>query len=260
MNVVNILEKIVICKRDEVARLKKTGVMTAPAGADADRRSLLAALSQKPQPRIIAEVKKASPSAGLLSDDFDPLALAMTYEQGGAAAISVVTDEAFFQGRLDWLAMVKKVVSLPLLRKDFIIDPLQLEQSRAAGADAVLLIAAILSLADLQLLLDKAAALGLECLVEVHNESELEKVLATPAAMIGINNRNLKDFSIDLGTTLRLRTLIPADRLVVSESGIDSHGQLQRLGAAGVQGVLIGSSLVKAAGRLHKLRQLQGMA
>ncbi len=252
----NILEKIVTRKKIEVGELKRRGLMLSSPPVFEKRRSLAAALSQKPQPRVIAEVKKASPSAGLLVDDFDPPLLATAYEKGGAAALSVVTDEHFFQGDISWLATLKSLVDLPLLRKDFIIDPLQVQESRAAGADAILLIAAILSQDELRELLDIAADQGLECLVEVHDEKELEKVLSTPAAIIGINNRNLKDFTINLETTLRLRKLIPENRLVVSESGIDQHSQLVRLATAGVQGVLVGTSLVRSGDARSKLEEL----
>jgi indole-3-glycerol phosphate synthase len=252
----NILEKIVARKKVEVAELKQRGFHHPSAFDSSKRRSLAASLSQKPHPRVIAEVKKASPSAGLLAADFDPLSLATAYEKGGAAALSVVTDKHFFQGDISWLAALRSLVELPLLRKDFIIDPLQVYESRAAGADAILLIAAILSQDELRELLEIAVDQGLECLVEVHDEEELGKVLSTPAAIIGINNRNLKDFSINLETTLRLQKLIPKDRLVVSESGIDQHVQLVRLAAAGVQGVLVGTSLVKAGDKAEKLREL----
>jgi len=252
----NILEKIVARKKIEVAELKRRGIMPSSPPAFERRRSLAAALSQKPHPRVIAEVKKASPSAGLLVDDFDPLSLATAYEKGGAAALSVVTDEHFFKGDISWLATLRSLVALPLLRKDFIIDPLQVRESRAAGADAILLIAAILNRDELLELLDIAADQGLECMVEVHNEKELKKVLSTSAAIIGINNRNLKDFTIDLETTLRLRKLIPENRLVVSESGIDQHSQLVRLAAAGVQGVLVGTSLVRSGDATSKLQAL----
>ena len=252
----DILQKIVARKKIEVEKLKKQGFQPSSTAAAGRRRSLAAALSLPPQPRVIAEVKKASPSTGLLAADFDPPSLVAAYEKGGAAALSVVTDEQFFQGDVAWLTALRPLVDLPLLRKDFIIDSLQVLESRAAGADAILLIAAILDRDKLLELLETAAGQGLECLVEVHNEEELEKVLSTPAAMIGINNRNLKDFTVSLETTLRLRKHIPADRLVVSESGIDRHEQLVRLGAAGVQGVLVGSSLVKAGDRAAKLREL----
>jgi indole-3-glycerol phosphate synthase len=252
----NILDKIVARKKIEVAKLKERDFPPPPAAAVSRRRSLAAALSRPSRPRVIAEVKKASPSAGLLAADFDPPSLAKAYEEGGAAALSVVTDEQFFQGNIAWLAALRPLVGLPLLRKDFIIDPLQVLESRAAGADAILLIAAVLDRDELLELLETAAGQGLECLVEVHNEEELEKVLSTPAAIIGINNRNLKDFTVSLETTLRLRKLIPEDRLIVSESGIDRHEQLVRLGAAGVHGVLVGTSLVKAGNKAAKLREL----
>ncbi len=252
----NILEKIVSRKRLEVGELKRQGLTLSSPPAFEKRRSLAATLSQKPHPRVIAELKKASPSAGLLSADFEPLSLATAYEKGGAAALSVVTDKHFFKGDIRWLATLRSLVTLPLLRKDFIIDSLQVRESRAAGADAILLIAAILRRDELRELLDIAADQGLECLVEVHNEEELEKVLSTSAAIIGINNRNLKDFTINLETTLRLQKLIPKDRLVVSESGIDHHTQMVRLAAVGVQGVLVGTSLVKSGDPASKLQGL----
>ena len=254
----NILEKIVARKKIEAEELRQRGFQASSAVGNGKRRSLTAALSRRPGPRVIAEVKKASPSAGLLAADFDPSSLAVAYEQGGASALSVVTDKLFFQGDLTWLAALRALVDLPLLRKDFIIDPLQVQQSRVAGADAILLIAAILSRGQLADLLDIAAGQGLECLVEVHNEGELEKVLSTSAVIIGINNRNLKDFTVSLDTTLRLRKLIPPDRLVVSESGIEHHEQLVRLGKAGVDGVLVGTSLVKSKDKAAKLRDLIG--
>ena len=252
----DILEKIIAGKKIEVEQLKRRGITLSSPPALEKRRSLAAALFREPYPRVIAEVKKASPSAGLLAADFDPPALATAYEQGGASALSVVTDEYFFQGDIGWLATLRSLVGLPLLRKDFIIDPLQVLESRAAGADAILLIAAILDRDKLLELMEIATDQGLECLVEVHNEEELEKVLSTPAAIIGINNRNLKDFTIDLETTLRLQKLIPKDRLVVSESGIDHHAQLVRLAVAGVQGVLVGTSLVKSGDKAAKLQEL----
>jgi len=253
----DILQKIVARKKIELAELKQLG-LTLPSSPSAfkKRRSLAAALSREPYPGVIAEVKKASPSAGLLVADFDPPSLAMAYEKGGASALSVVTDGHFFQGDISWLAILRSLVELPLLRKDFIIDPLQIRESHIAGADAILLIAAILSRDELLELLDVAAEQGLECLVEVHDERELEKVLSTPAAIVGINNRNLKDFSIDLETTMRMQKLIPPDRLVVSESGIYHHDQLVKLGAAGIQGVLVGTSLVRSGDARSKLQGL----
>ena len=257
--VVNILEKIVARKRRDLERWKKssfpqTDVEWGP------RRSLAAALAAPPFPNLIAEIKKASPSAGVLRPDFRPRELAAAYQRGGAAAISVVTDGPFFRGELVWLGEIRPLTTRPLLRKDFIIDPWQLEESRAAGADAVLLIVAILDQRQLTTLLVRAGELGLECLVEVHDEAELERALAAGAMIIGVNNRNLEDFTVDLETTLRLRPLVPAARLLVSESGIENREQLDRLGKAGIAGALVGTSLVRAADPETALRRLRGEA
>ncbi len=254
----NILAEIVARKRRDLEELRPAGL--PPAVTRGARRSLAAALGRPPFPRLIAEVKKASPSAGRLRPDFAPRELAAAYQRGGAAAVSVVTDAPYFQGELAWLGQIRSLVSLPLLRKDFIVDPWQLEESRAAGADAVLLIAAVLTREELAELLRAAATLELECLVEVHDGEELERALAAGAAIIGVNNRNLEDFSIDLETTLRLRPRVPADCLLVSESGIENRAQLQRLAAAGVHGALVGTSLVRAVDPEAAMAALLGAA
>ncbi len=260
-----VLDKIIAAKRLEVAALKKKHLDSAASRIEFDRgprRSLLKALRKLPEnpsaPRIIAEVKKASPSAGLLCSDFDPLALAQEYSQGGAAALSVITDAPFFLGSLEWLVQIRPLVKLPLLRKEFIIDPWQLEETRQAGADAVLLIAAVLSEAQLDQFLDLAASLDLECLVEIRDRADAEKVAAVKAPLVGINNRDLRDFSIDLQTSIDLAAHLPADRLVVSESGIETATDIKRLQKAGINAFLIGTSLVKAgAGRVDMLKDLQ---
>jgi indole-3-glycerol phosphate synthase len=237
--------------REDIAknRLSAAAVVLATPGKVDENRMSGTDLGTPPLPRVIAEIKRASPSAGLLAPDLDPPALAREYAAAGAAAISVVTDRDFFGGTPEWLPAVRRAVALPVLRKDFIIDPLQVREAAHLGADAVLLIAAILDVGEISDLLALAAAAGLECLVEVHDEVEMEMVLATKASIIGINNRNLKDFSIDLDTTYRLRRLIPPGRLVVSESGIDHPDQLRRLGAAGIDAVLVGTSLVRQGDR-----------
>ncbi len=260
-----VLDKIIAAKHLEVAALKKKTLDSTVIRAGVDRgprRSLRAALEKLPEnpsaPRIIAEVKKASPSAGLLRADFDPLVLAQEYRQGGAAALSVITDEPFFQGSLEWLAQIRPLVELPLLRKEFIIDPWQLEETRQAGADAVLLIAAVLSEAQLDQFLDLAVSLDLECLVEIRDLADAKKVAAVKAPLVGINNRDLRDFSIDLQTSINLAACLPADRLVVSESGIETSTDIKRLQKAGINAFLIGTSLVKAgSGRVEMLRDLQ---
>jgi indole-3-glycerol phosphate synthase len=206
---------------------------------------------------VIAEVKKASPSAGVIRADFDPVAIARTYEQHGAAAISVLTDVEYFQGSLAYLTAVKAAVGCPVLRKDFILDRYQLLEARAAGADAVLLIAECLPGDRLATLHREARALGLHTLVELHDAEELPRVLDCGAPVIGINNRDLRTFTTRLEHTLELLPKIPIDRTVVSESGITTHDDLVRLGSAGARAVLVGESLMRApdiAAALHALR------
>lgn len=205
---------------------------------------------------LIAEVKHASPSKGVLITPFDPVALGRTYADNGAAAISVLTDQAFFQGGLNDLAVVRAAVALPVLRKDFVLDPYQVYEGRAAGADAILLIVAALDetqLADLYALISE---LGMAALVEVHNEAELERALALDPALVGINNRDLKTFEVNLDTTRRLASRIPADITIVAESGIFSGADVQQMGHAGVHAVLVGEALVRAQDRAAAVREL----
>lgn len=204
--------------------------------------------SQSTQPTLalIAEVKKASPSKGLLLADFDPARLATTYAANGAAAISVLTDAPFFQGSLDDLRAVRAAVDVPVLRKDFVIDACQVYEARAAGADAVLLIAAALDdrqMADLHALITE---LGMAALVEIHDESELERTLSLGASLLGINNRDLRSFNVDLNTTARLAALVPDDVTLVAESGIGSPADVRRMGELGAHAVLVGEALVTA--------------
>ncbi len=215
-----------------------------------------ASLTAHREARLIAEIKKASPSKGVLIEDFDPVALARAYETGGASAISVLTEPHFFQGSLDYLAAVRAACLVPVLRKDFIGDPYQVYQARAYGADAILLICAILDDADLALLLGLAHQLGMRALVEVHDEAETKRAIASGAQIIGVNNRDLRDFHVDTGVTLRLRKLIPADRVVVSESGLHTGEDVAAMAQADVQAVLIGEALVKASDVLEKVREL----
>ncbi len=198
--------------------------------------------------RIIAEVKKASPSRGVIKEDFNPLAIAREYEEAGAAAVSVLTDEKYFQGSLEHLTLIKEDLILPVLRKDFIIDTYQIYESRDAGADAVLLIAAALPALGpngLQGLLNLTESLGMTALVEDHDEAELETALKSGARIIGINTRDLKTLHVDISTTIRLAPLVPDDRIIVSESGIKSHGDIMRLKEAGVAAFLIGEALIR---------------
>jgi indole-3-glycerol phosphate synthase len=211
--------------------------------------------------RLIAEVKRASPSKGVLRADFDPVALASAYAENGAAAISVLTDERFFQGHAEYLRQIREVVSLPLLRKEFILDEWQLPESRALGADAILLIVAILSPNQLKDYLQTAEALGLDALVEVHTEAELEVALASPARVIGVNNRDLNTFVTDLATTVRFAPRVKepgTERVLVSESGINSAADVTRLQALGVDAILVGESLVRERDVAPKVRELAG--
>lgn len=244
----DILEKIVASKRREVDESRRRTNEADLARSAASRpavRNFESALRQ-PGIQVIAEVKKASPSAGVIRADFDPVAIARTYERHGAACISVLTDEPFFHGRLEYLTQVRDAVSTPVLRKDFVIDAYQLIEARAAGADAVLLIAEILPGPQLRDLYLRACDLGLHVLMELHDAEQLDRVLETRAPIVGINNRNLRTFETRLDHTLNMLDRIPKDRCVVSESGIRSHADLTRLQSAGVQAVLVGESLMRS--------------
>lgn len=211
--------------------------------------------------KLIAEVKKASPSKGLLCPHFDPESLATGYEHSGAAAISVLTDERFFQGSLGYLQTVKRITrKTPVLRKDFIIDPYQVMETRVAGADAVLLIVAALTKNELRDLIRQAVDLTLTPLVEVHHHIELETALEAGAKVVGINNRDLHTFKVDLDTTFELAKFIPQDIIVVSESGIQTNSQIQKLAETGVHAVLVGESLVTAPDPGMKIKELMGAA
>jgi indole-3-glycerol phosphate synthase len=261
-----ILDRIVAAKRYELERRRKQeplSVLRERVAQAPPTRSLARAL-RGPSLGLIAEVKRASPSRGVLRADLDPRALARTYAGSGAAAISVLTEGQHFQGSLADLRAVRAVLDgrgdprLPLLRKDFLFDAYHLFEARAYGADAVLLIAAILKPELLAELLALARTLGLECLVEVHDEAELERALAADARVIGINNRDLGTFEVDLVLTERLRPLIPQDRVVVAESGIYTRADVERLRALGVNAVLVGEALVTADDPAAKIEELLG--
>lgn len=207
--------------------------------------------------RLIAEIKKASPSKGLIRDDFDPVRIAKTYAAAGAHALSVLTDHRFFQGDLAFLAAVRAAAPLPILEKDFVIDEFQLYEARALGADAVLLIAAALEAGQLRDYAHVAREVGLSALAEVHNETELERVVET-ATLIGINNRDLATFDTDLATTERVLRHVPDDRIVVSESGIAGRGDVERLSALGIDALLIGETFMRAPIIADKVRELMG--
>lgn len=206
--------------------------------------------------RIIAEVKKASPSKGLIRADFDPVAIAQDYASHGATAISVLTEEHFFQGDLTYLERIRGAVSLPLLRKDFMLDPYQIDEAKSYGADAVLFIAAMIDIGLMRDMRAQARDLKLDCLVEVHDEKELGAALDCGAEMVGINNRDLNTFIVSLSTTERLAPLLPAGKPAVCESGIDSIEQIQRVEKLGVHAFLIGESLMRAPAPGKKLAEL----
>ena len=209
--------------------------------------------------QIIAEVKKASPSRGVICPDFDPVVIAQAYARNGASVISVLTETRYFQGSLNYLKDIKNALDnqrIPLLRKDFITDPYQVYESRAYGADSLLLIVAILSSPKLKTLLQLSHELGMKCLVEVHNEDEVKMALQSEAKIIGINNRDLKTFTVDLATTERLRPLIPKDRIVVSESGIKNRHDIEKMRQWDVYAVLIGESLMLATDISAKMKEL----
>ncbi len=211
------------------------------------------------QLRLIAEVKKASPSRGIIRPDFDPVEIARIYDSNGVSAISVLTESKYFQGSLNHLKDIRNALGdkrPPLLRKDFITDPYQIYESRAYGADSLLLIVAILSPRKLEELLELSHELDMSCLVEVHNEIELEIALGSKAKIIGINNRDLKTFTVDITITERLRPLIPKDKIVASESGIKNHRDTEKLRQWGVDAVLIGESLMSASDITAKIKEL----
>lgn len=243
----SILDEIVAAKRDEVERAKRAvpeerlreSLASAPPVRD-----FFAPLAAPGPIRLIAEVKKASPSKGVIREDFDPVAIARIYAAHGASCISVLTDEPYFKGRLEYLRRIRQAVALPLLRKDFIIDPYQVLEARAAGADAVLLIAECLDDVALHRLHSAIVDLGMTPLVEFYETENLLRVLESEARLIGINNRDLRTFHVDLEHTLRLRQQIPANRVVVGESGIRTRDDVLRLERAGVDAMLVGETLM----------------
>lgn len=260
-----LLDDIMRWKRQEVPRRKQEmpeSTLRSLENFTPPAADFAAALAQ-PGVSLIAEVKRASPSKGLLCRDFDAVQLALTYAQGGAAAISCLTDERFFQGKLEFLTAIKEAyrarkVTTPVLRKDFIFDPYQVLEARVAGADAILLIMAVLSDTEYRILSNAAQEMGMQVLVEVHDEAEVERALKLNPRVIGVNNRNLHDFTVDLNTTTRLRPLIPPGILLVSESGIAGAEDVRRLADMGADAMLVGESLVKLEqpARVRKLREL----
>lgn len=258
----SVLDEILARKRTEVAEAKRR----APPAAVAERaerctevpRGFRAALARGERPRVVAELKRRSPSRGLLRPDLDPLACAKAYAEAGAAALSVLTDARFFGGSLEALRAVRDAVSLPLLRKDFLIDAYQVDEARLAGADAVLLIGAALDATALAALAARAGELGLDALVEVHDERELDLALEIGADLIGINNRDLRSFDVDLGVTERLAPRVPGGVVLVAESGIFRYEDVCRLEAAGAHAVLVGEALMREPDVGLALRRLRG--
>ena len=271
-----ILDEIVTYKRQvELPKRKETAspaTVQAQAVLSPESRDFVAALQVRPLAgkgakgvALIAEVKKASPSKGLLRPKFDPVDLACTYVRYGASAVSVLTDAKYFQGELEFIPQIqaalqperqKRGITAPVLRKDFIIDPYQVYEAKLAGADALLLIAACLNDKELADLLDRTRQVGLTALLEVHTKAELERVLPLRPRLVGVNNRNLHDFSVDLRTCIDLRQYVPADICFVAESGIHSRADVQRLAKEGVDAILVGEALVRQKDVGAKVREL----
>jgi indole-3-glycerol phosphate synthase len=262
----DILQRILAAKKAEIA-LARAAVTQEALEARAARapapRDFLGALRKRldaGRPAVIAEVKRASPSKGLLRAQFDPAAIAASYEAGGAACLSVLTDREFFQGDAAHLQAARAACSLPVLRKDFMLEPYQVYESRALGADCILLIAAVLGVAQMQALEQVASGLGMAVLVEVHDRGELDSALALRTPLLGINNRNLRSFETRLETTLELRASVPAGRVVVTESGILARADVTRMRAAGVSAFLVGEAFMRAPDPGAALRTLFGEA
>ena len=259
----DILKKIIAHKKEEVAAAKSSIAISELKGRIADLEDVprgfelqLRQAVASEWTAIIAEVKKGSPSKGIIRAGFDPLEIAEIYQNNGATCLSVLTDEKFFLGHLRFLALIRETVSLPLLRKDFICDPYQIFEARAAGADAILLIAAMLDLNQLCEFHAVARELRLDVLLEIHDEQEMEKALRTDCTLIGVNNRNLRTFETDLDTTRRLARLMPIERLLVAESGINSRSDIERLAVDGAKAFLIGESLMRETDIGAKLQEL----
>jgi indole-3-glycerol phosphate synthase len=255
----NKLDEIIAHKRTEVEKLlPRAEMLRAAAALRNDVRSFADALRADPtRLAMIAEVKRASPSAGTIAADFDPLTIARSYEKAGANALSILTDEKYFQGRLEYLSLIRSQVDIPCLRKDFIIHEAQIFEAAVAGADAILLIVAALDQPTLEHLLEVAHTYQLDALVEVHNLPELERALATDARIIGVNNRNLKTFTVDLATTEALAEEVPDDILLVAESGIKTPADAERLAEAGADALLVGETLMRSTNILVDLPALR---
>jgi indole-3-glycerol phosphate synthase len=255
-----ILQKIIKNRREEVARQKEILPIAELRQMLADRpptRDFEGAIRHR-DCAVIAEVKRSSPSKGRIREDFNPVEIAGIYEDHGAAAISILTERKFFEGNAAYVPQIRRAVRLPLLRKDFIVDPYQISETRVLGADALLLIARLLGANELQDFIGLSSELGLAALVEVHDEADVEKAVSSGARIVGINNRDLATFHTDLDVSIRLARRIPKGILVVSESGISSRGDIETLMGAGIHAVLVGESLMKEKDIGKKLRELRG--
>lgn len=256
-----ILDEILEQKRREVADARqrlKFSALEQQLPLAPPVRGFLKALQSTAPPALIAEVKKASPSAGLIRPDFDPVAIAKLYESAGAACLSVLTDEKYFQGHLNYLRDIRQQVSIPVMRKEFIIDRYQIAEARLAGADCVLLIAECLNDAMMQDLYDYARSMGMDVLIELYDVENVSRVLATGTQLLGINNRDLRTFVTSLEHTFRVKQLIPDDVLLVSESGIATHADVIRLREGGVGAVLVGESLMRKPDVTAAVQELMG--
>lgn len=257
----SVLEQILAYKRDEVAtrkKLRSQADLDAAIRRQGPARGFAQSLREMEGPALIAEIKKASPSKGLIRDDFDPPLLARAYDEGGAACLSVLTDAPSFKGHEDYLIAARRAVDLPALRKDFMVDEWQIAESRAYGADAILIIMAAVDDAVASALHDVADAFGMDALVEVHDEHEMTRALKLGFKLIGVNNRSLATFETDIAVTERLATLAPKDVLLVSESGISTHDDIARLSAAGARAFLVGESLMRQSDVEAATRALLG--
>ncbi|MEO8559028.1 MAG: indole-3-glycerol phosphate synthase TrpC [Rhodospirillales bacterium] len=262
----DVLQKIIEHKRAHIAARKiiaPLAQLEERAHAAEKPRGFASALRRTVQGGglgLIAEIKKASPSKGLIRPDFDVASLARAYEQGGATCLSVLTDEPYFQGKDAYLETAKQAAALPALRKDFMLDLYQVVEARALGADCILLIMAALSVAEAKALAEQAQGWGMDVLIEVHNAAELDQALAVPSDLVGVNNRNLKTLQVDLQTTVDLAPRVPKDRMLVAESGIDSRADLARMAAAGASCFLIGESFMRQQDVAQAVRKLFGAA
>jgi indole-3-glycerol phosphate synthase len=257
----DVLAKICATTRETIAAAKQRTPIAELEAQLADAPPVLDFVSALKNARdigLIAEVKKASPSAGLIRDDFDPVLIGKTYEQAGAACISCLTDEPYFQGKLEYLAAIRQAVSIPILRKDFILDRYQVVEARVAGADCILLIAECLNDREMRDLYFFASELGMECLVELYEPENLDRVLKLDAPLVGINNRNLRTFETDLNHTIELGKQIPQSTVLVAESGIRSRADVEHLKAGGARAILVGETLMRQDDISAKVREMIG--